>query len=355
MRLQRVAEALLPPLVALAISFVVGDLLIIAFGQSPGEVFRLLLEGTWGNAYGFGQVIYKATTLSFTGLSVAVALQAGLFNVGAEGQLTAGAFGCALVGLALPAGVPALVAAPLCILGAAVFGGLVGAIPGVLRAAFRAHEVIVTVMLNFIVLAGLNWVIAAKLHDPETLHTPALRAGTLPRLASLAPSLHGSAANVGVFVALLVIACALVALRSTRFGHDLRAVGLSPDAARANGVRVGAVWIGAFAIAGALAGVGGTNFVLGYKGYYEDGLAGGVGFMGIAVALIARNNPIGVVAASLLFATLSQGGLAIHVLVPKQLVELLQAIVILSMASTSPEAHRLVAAMRRRVAGKEAP
>ncbi|MFO0618556.1 MAG: ABC transporter permease [Polyangiaceae bacterium] len=346
MKPDRIAEALLPPLIALAISFVIGDLLIIGFGQSPGEVFRLLLEGTWGNAYGVGQVLYKATTLAFTGLSVAIALQAGLFNVGAEGQLTAGAFGAALVGIALPTGVPAAVAAPLCLLGAAVCGGLIGAIPGALRAWFGAHEVIVTVMMNFIVLAGLNWVVAAKLHDPETLHTPAIRAGALPRLSTLVPSLHGSAANVGVFVALGVIAIMLVVLLRGRFGFDLRAVGLSPDAARANGIRVGAVWIGALTLAGALAGAGGTNFVLGYKGYYEDAFAGGIGFMGIAVALVGRNHPIGVLLASLLFATLSQGGLAIHVLVPKQLVELLQAIVILAMASASPEARRLLAKLR---------
>jgi simple sugar transport system permease protein len=219
----QLAEALVPPLIALAVSLVIGDLLIIAFGQSPGVVFRLLLEGTWGNAYGIGQVLYKATTLAFTGLSVAIALQAGLFNVGAEGQFTAGAFGCALVGLALPEGTPPVVATSLCLLGAASFGALVGALPGVLRAAFHAHEVIVTVMLNFIVLAGLNWVVASKLHDPETLHTPGVHAGAVPRLASWFPPLHGSAANWTLGVALGVVAAMLVVLSRTRFGFDLRA------------------------------------------------------------------------------------------------------------------------------------
>src|SRR5215211_9314823 len=111
----RIEESVLPPLVALAIAAVVGDILILIFGQSPGEVYRQLIEGTWGNAYGFGQVLYKATTLTFTGLAVAIGIRAGLFNIGAEGQLAAGGFAAAMMGLALPGSIPALVAVPLCI------------------------------------------------------------------------------------------------------------------------------------------------------------------------------------------------------------------------------------------------
>src|SRR5206468_5630196 len=128
--------AVLPPLVALLVSIIAGDILILAVGQSPGAVYRLMLEGTWGNAYGFGQVLYKATTLICTGLAVAVGLRAGLFNIGAEGQLAAGGFGAAIMGLVLPGGTPWIVAIPLCVLAACVAGGAVGAIPGVLRARF---------------------------------------------------------------------------------------------------------------------------------------------------------------------------------------------------------------------------
>ena len=105
-RRERLEEALLPPVVALAIALVAGDLLILAYGEAPGAVWRLMLDGTWGNAYGIGQVLYKATTLTCTGLAVAVALRAGLFNIGGEGQLAAGGFGAAIAGLALPAGTP---------------------------------------------------------------------------------------------------------------------------------------------------------------------------------------------------------------------------------------------------------
>lgn len=349
----KLVEAVLPPVLAILVSLVVGDLLIVAFGESPGHVLGLLLEGTWGNAYGFGQVLYKATTLAFTGMSVAIGLRAGLFNIGAEGQLAGGAFGCALVGLALPAGTPTVVAAPLCVGAAAIAGGAIGAVPGALKSVFGAHEVIVTFMLNFVVLAGLNWVVAEKLHTPETLHTPPLHAGTVPRLSEYVPGLHGSAANVCVALAVVTAVVLLVLLFWSRFGFALRATGHAPDAARANGVGVGAMWVLTFVIAGAVAGLGGTNFVLGYKGYYEDGLAGGVGFMGIAVALVGRNHPVGVLLAALLFATLSQGGLAIHALVPKQLVEVLQAVVILTMAMTAPEVRRLLERAARPVERSE--
>src|SRR5215207_8842621 len=138
-------ESLLPALVALLIALVAGDLLILVYGQSPGAVYRLLLEGTWGNAYGFGQVLYKTTALTCTGLAVALALRGGLFNIGAEGQLAAGGFLAAALGLLLPAGTPGVLAVPLCIIAAMGGGGAVGAVPGALKARFGAHEVIVTI------------------------------------------------------------------------------------------------------------------------------------------------------------------------------------------------------------------
>ena len=344
-------ESVLPPLVALVVALVVGDLLIMAYGQAPGVVWRTLLEGTWGNSYGFGQVLYKATTLTCTGLAVAVGLRAGLFNIGAEGQLAAGGFGAGLVGLMLPTGTPALIAVPACVLAAVAAGGAVGSVPGILRARFGAHEVIVTIMLNFIVLALLNYFVSAKLHVPETLHTPEIHAGAVPRLSSAFAAFHGSAANWTILIVLLAAALVWWFLFRTRAGYELRAVGLQPDAAEYAGIRAGRVWFNALTMSGALAGLGGINFVLGYKNYYEDGFTGGAGFLGIAVALIGRNNPGGVLLAALFFATLSQGGLAINAMVPKQMVEVLQGIVILAVATAVPEVRRLLrGAMSRRKA-----
>jgi simple sugar transport system permease protein len=335
-------EAVLPAIVALLIALVVGDLLILTYGQSPGAVYRLLLEGTWGNTYGIGQVIYKTTTLVFTGLAVSLGLRAGLFNIGAESQMAAGGFAAAALGLLLPAGLTPLLAVPLCLLAAAAGGGVVGAIPGALKAKFGAHEVIVTIMLNFIVLALLNWIVASHLHVPETLHTPEIHAGSVARLSTLTDAFHGSAANYTILFALATALAAGWYLFRTRAGYELRAVGLQPEAAEYGGVRVPNVWIKAMTLSGALAGLGGVNYVLGYKRYYEDGFAGGAGFLGIAVALVGRNHPLGVVLAALFFATLSQGGLAIHALVPKQMVEVLQGVVILAVAVCVPEVRRLL-------------
>lgn len=340
-------EALYPPLVALLVALICGDLLIMSYGQSPATVYRLLLEGTWGNAYGLGQVLYKATTLIFTGLAVSIGIRAGLFNVGAESQLAAGAFLAAMMGLVLSPAIPWIVAIPLCMLAAAVGGGIVGAVPGFLKVRFGAHEVIVTIMLNFIVLALLNWIIANHLHVPETLHTPAIEAGSISRLDAFIAAFHGSAANLSIIVALIAAAGVWYFLFRSRGGFELRAVGLQPDAAEYGGVNVGRTWFRTLALSGALAGLGGINYVLGYKHYYEDGLAGGAGFLGIAVALVGRNHPLGVVLAALFFATLSQGGLAIHAFVPKQMVEVLQGVVILAVAMSVPEVRRVLRLTRK--------
>jgi ABC-type uncharacterized transport system permease subunit len=342
----KLEEALLPPIVALLIAFIVGDVLILSFGQSPAAVYRLLLDGTWGNAYGFGQVLYKATTLTFTGLAVGLALRAGLFNIGAESQLAAGGFAAALVGLILPAGLPALLVLPLYIIAAALAGGTVGLVPGVLKAKFGAHEVITTIMINFIVLALLNYLISSKLAVHDTLHTADISSGALPRLSDVVPGFHGSAANSVLFIGIAIVAALWWFLFRTRAGFELRAVGLQPHAAEYGGVHVGRVWWTSMALAGAIAGVGGLNYVLGYKRYYEEGFSAGAGFLGIAVALVGRNHPVGIVIAAVLFATLSQGGLAVNALVPKQMVDVLQAVVIISMATAVPEVRRALLSIR---------
>lgn len=347
---ENLEEALFPPIVALLVALICGDLLIMSYGQSPSVVYRLLLEGTWGNAYGFGQVLYKATTLTFTGLAVSMGIRAGLFNVGAESQLAAGGFLAGLVGMGLSPSLPGVVAILVCMLAALAGGAIVGAIPGWLKVRFGAHEVIVTIMLNFIVLALLNYIVAARIHVPETLHTPEIANGTLPRLESFLPAFHGSAANLTIVVALIAAALSWVYLFKSRRGFEMRAVGLQPDAAEYGGVSVGGAWMRAMIISGAIAGLGGINYVLGYKHYYEEGFAGGTGFLGIAVALVGRNHPVGVVLAALFFATLSQGGLAIHAFVPKQMVEVLQGVVILAVAMSVPEVRAALRRARKPVA-----
>jgi simple sugar transport system permease protein len=254
-----------------------------------------------------------------------------------------------LVGVILPAGIPALLCLPIYVLAAALGGGAVGAVPGVLKARFGAHEVIVTIMLNFIVLALLNYLTTTKLHVPDTLHTKEIGSGALPRISDISHSFQGSAANATILLAIVAAVLFGWFLFRTRRGFELRAVGLQPRAAEYAGVHVGTVTWRALAMSGAIAGIGGLNYVLGYKHYYEEGFATGAGFLGIAVALVGRSHPVGIVLAALLFATLSQGGLAVNALVPKQMVDVLQAVVILAVATSVPEVRRLLRGARRSI------
>lgn len=333
---------LVAPALGLALACLVGNLLILAVGEQPLRVWSILLAGTWGNPYGLGQVIFKATPLALAGLSVAVAYRAGLFNVGAEGQLSFGALTTTLAGLALPPGTPALVAVPACALAGMLGGGLVGAIPGILKARYGTNEVIGTIMLNFIVLGTIQWLLSPeRLAQPETTSTAAVIAhANVPRLSGLLPALRGSAASFALLAALLAALGVHLLFARTRLGFELAAHGLSPLAAEAGGVRSGRTVVVAMTLAGALAGLVGVNNVLGYKGYYEAGFSAGMGFMGLAVAMLGRSRPLGVLLAALLFGTLSQGALAIHAVVPKELVDVLQAVVILAVVATSGDFAR---------------
>ncbi len=335
--------ASLPWILAALVALLAAGLLIVAAGAAPLEVYRVFLAGTWGNGYGIGQVLFKATPLVFTGLSVSLALRAGLFNIGAEGQLTLGAFAAALVGAALGPSVPSMVAWPLCMAAAFAAGAFAGVIPGALKAWRGAHEVITTIMLNYVIRAAMVGA-GAHLFLRETIHTANITGrAELPRLWLLLqlPSLRGSAVNAALGLALIAAAAVWWLLHRTRTGFSLRALGAAPRAAETAGIPIGRITALAMALAGGLAGLGGVNFVLGYKHYYEDGFSGGVGYMGIAVAVVGRLHPLGVLAAALLFGTLSQGALVINAMVPKELLDVMQAVIILAVAAAPYLQRRL--------------
>ncbi len=325
--------------VALLVAMAAGSVLILIFGQSPANVYGVLLSKTWGNAHGIGQTLFKSTPLIFTGLSVALAFRAGLFNIGCEGQLLVGSFACALVGSALPMSTPALLAVPLAIAVAGLAGGALGAIPGALRAYTGSHEVINTIMLNFIASAAVLWAGNRFFFVEETTHTAEIvSTAELPSLG-----ISGSALNGSFFLAFACAGLFWVLMDRSRRGFELRAVGLSPLAAENAGIDVRRSIVVAMTLSGAIAGIVGANFVLGYKHYFEEGLGRGMGFMGIAVALLGRNNPIGIIFAALLFGTLSNGGLEVNAFVPKELIEVLQAVIILAVAITSATTQRALA------------
>ncbi len=336
------------PALALLVALAAGHILVLLFGQSPARVFAALVAGTWGNPYGLGQVLFKATPLVFTGLAVAIPFRAGLFNIGAEGQAVLGALAAGILGAHLPVGTPWPIAVPTVALTAFLAGASWGAVPGWLKAKFGAHEVITTIMMNFLAMALVNYLLVTSLAVPETLHTaPITRSARLARLGAFIPAFHGSAVSTAFVVALLVALAAWWFLFRTPMGFEVLATGLNGDAARAAGIDPRSVTTWSMALAGGLAGLVSTGFVQGYKYYFEEGFSGGIGFMGIAVALLGRNHPAGIVLAALLFGTLSQGGLVINALVPKELVEILQAVVILSVVAVSQEVRAAIRAEAR--------
>jgi simple sugar transport system permease protein len=332
------------PVTAVGLALVIGAVMILAIGENPFSIYGLMARETLGTGYGLGQTLFRATPLIFTGLAVAVGFRAGLFNIGAEGQLYLAAFVTALVG-ATWGELPASLLLPLTIGTSMAVGALWAAIPGVLKARFGAHEVINTIMMNFIAFALVAY-FGRFVFQTATVRTAEIGPGAyLPRLDAFAPALRGAPANVTLVLGIGVAALVGVLLFRTRLGYELRAVGLNPPAAEYGGVSLGRAHVTAMALSGALAGLAGLNFVLGYKHVFEQGFSDGVGFLGIAVALVGRNHPLGIVPAALFFGALSYGGLAVGQRVPKELVDVLQGVVILLAICAQQVSERLLRRM----------
>jgi simple sugar transport system permease protein len=315
----------LPILAALAAAVVLAAALAVLLGVAP-ERLLATLAARFG-PYSFGQVLFRATFLTFTGLSVALVFQAGLFNIGAEGQAVAGSLACGVVGAGLN-GLPPAIVLPLAVLAAFAGGAVWGAIPGWLKARFGTHEVIHTIMLNFIALAGSNYLMTHFLAMPETVRTVEIVA-RLPRLEGLVPALGGSAVNASLLLAVAACVGAHLLLHHTAAGLKLRAAGSGPRQAQVAGIDPGRRMLLAFVLGGGAAGLVATNFVLGYKHFYEDGFTGGIGFLGIAVALVARNEPLAVFPAALLFGFLAESGLLVNTLLPREMVDVLTGVILL--------------------------
>jgi len=326
----RSVETVRGAIVALLVAMAAGSVLVIVAGGSPLEVWRTLLTSTLGDRASLGQVIFRATPLVFTGLAVAVPLRAGLFNIGAEGQLTAAALTCAVVAALVPSSTPAVLAIGAAVATAMATGAAVGATTGALRVYRGAHEVIVAILLNAIIAGVALWLGNRSLFVGEATRTATIVPGAvLPSLG-----FAGSSASWSFVGAVITAGIIFWLLARTTAGFVWTATGRNLDAARAAGLPVDRARVSSMALAGALAGLAGAHFVLGHKHAYENGLGRGVGFVGIAVALLAQGNALAIVGSALLFGLLAQGGLGVAGLVPKELVDVLQAVVLLAAAIT---------------------
>jgi ABC-type uncharacterized transport system permease subunit len=320
---------------AIAGALLVFNVLAALFEQAPATMLRDAFVGTWGTAYGMGQVLFKATPLMLTGLAFHVALRSGMFNIGSEGQLALASLAGAFVGTHLPAGMPWPVALPIVLATAIAVGASYSAIAGVMRARLGVHEIISGIMLNRCADVLIPWVLVAGL-GATGLRTADIIAG-----ARLAPLEHwigafaGSAASLAFPLAVLITVATYGWLGRSRVGREMAWVGKGPEACEAQGIPVARRRVQAMLLSGALAGLAVTGTVLGYKGYYELGLGAGAGFSGIAVAMVGRSGPLALIAAALVFGTLAQAGLAINANVPKEAMGVLEAVVILLVAAAA--------------------
>jgi simple sugar transport system permease protein len=317
----------------LLLSLLVFDALAFFAGDAPLGALGRALGGTWGTPYGAAQVLYKATPLLFTGVAFDVARRAGLFNIGVEGQLGLGSLAAAVVAASLPAGSPWPIALPLALAAAAAVGALWASVAGVLRVQAGASEVISTIVLNRIADALVPFLLAHGAGVDGTRTREAIAGARLPRLDRWFEAVHGSALNASLLLAIGAAAAAALWQRRTRAGREIGWVGENPSVCEAQGLDVGRRLLLAMALSGAAAGLGASATVLGYKGYHELGLGAGAGFGGVAVALIGRGHPIGMLLAALLLGTLQQAGLVLNATLPRESMDVLTAAVILLVAA----------------------
>lgn len=324
--------------------------------ENPLQVYNAIFKAALSSRDGWGNVLYRATPLIFTGLAVALAFQCGLFNIGGEGQMVMGGFAIAWIGFTFVR-LPAFLLVPFCIMGGAAVGAMWAAIPGYLKARRGVHEVVSTIMLNWIAVAFTQYL--TMVFKPKESWIPQTHkiaeAAQLSRMAEYLNAIgidfpRSNLMNTAIFTAICVVICVALLLKRTKLGFEIRAVGFNPTAAECAGISVGKNTVLAMAISGAIAGLAGVNQVMGYKHRFLYGVFEGLGFDGIGVAFIGRNSPVGVVLAAVLFGVLDHGGLAIDVStrVPREIVLVLKAVILVFVVVSGEISKRLIRLIQKR-------
>jgi simple sugar transport system permease protein len=328
------------PLLSILIGFLVGSVFIVLTKNNPFSAYYAMFDGNFGSFSKFGELLLKTTPLILTGLSVAFAFRAGLFNIGAEGQYIIGAIftiGAGYIFRDLPS--PLLI--PILLIAGTLGGALFAAIPGILKAKFGVHEVIVTIMLNYIGLDISNFLVRTIL-NPSTLQGDVQKAHSyilpesahLTKLSEILPIFGSSSAHVGIFVSVIVAVLAYYLLFKTTMGYEIRSVGHNMYAAEYAGISPSKNIVLAMLLSGAFAGLAGALVVTGLSYKVDMGSASaGYGIIGISVALVGQSHPLGVIASSFLFGILSNGARKMQIAgVPKEIVGIIQGVIIIFIA-----------------------
>ncbi|MFD0916794.1 ABC transporter permease [Pseudahrensia aquimaris] len=329
----------LMPLINVTVAFLISGLVVLFVGESPLEAAYLLVKGAFGSGYNLGFTLFYATTFMFTGLAVAVAFHAALFNIGGEGQAYIGGLGVGLVALSLDGTLPWWLTFPLAIIGAALFGAFWAFIPAFLQAKRGSHIVITTIMFNFIAAAVMVYLLSGPLQKSAQLGPRSrdfAEGAQLPKLGGLFEpfglDMGASPLNITFLLALLMAFLVWVLIWRTRFGYEMRTLGSSPKAAIYAGMPEAKIIIVTMMISGGLAGMMALNPVMGDQARLQLDFVEGAGFVGIAVALMGRSHPAGIVPAAILFGALYQGGAELSFDMPnitRDMILLIQGLVIL--------------------------
>ncbi len=327
--------------------------------ENPVDVYKVVFQESLGTKTGWGEVLFRATPLIFTGLAVAFAFQCGLFNIGGEGQMVMGGFATAWFGFTFT-NLPSFLLVPICIVMGAAVGAIWGGIPGFLKAKLGVSEVVNTIMMNWIAVALIQY-LTMRYKEPDDMIPQTAEiadAAKLPRLYKYFSAIFPKHVhlNVAIFVALIAVIALAYLLTRTKIGYEIRAVGLSAAAAECAGISVAKNTILAMAISGAVAGLVGVNQVMGEKYRFLYDLFDGKGFDGIGVALIGKNNPYGVVLGAILFGVLEFGGFSASVKsggrVPREIIMILKAIILIFVVISGEITKRLMIFLQKRKGGQ---
>lgn len=337
--LKQAIDVLFVPVVSVIASFAAGAILIWVVGENPIDVYWVFLKNSFFSINGFGYTLFYATPLIFTGLAVAFGFRCGLFNIGGEGQLYIGAMAITAVAIWLT-GTPAWILVPVLFVTGFLAGGIWGGIPGILKAQFGGHEVINTIMMNFIAYSIVNYLVLGPLKRKGTqvLETSFIpKEGTIPKFNEWFTWIpETQPLNTGFIVALLTCLVVYLILWKTKWGFEIRAVGISNTVAKYAGIGVKKNMVLAMFLSGGFAGMVGIHEVMGFRYTFHDSFANQAGFVGIAVALLGRNHPAGVILAAILFGALNRGSLFLDIefdQLSRDLVMVLQGIIVLFVAT----------------------
>lgn len=329
-KVKKYSVIIIKPALTVLLAFLIGAILIAASGKNPVIAYEALFKGAFSDNGGFYNTLFSATPLIFTGIATAIAFKANIFNMGVEGQLYLGAFTAAYIGFHVN-GLPPMLHVILCLLGAAVVGGLFGAIPGLLKGYLNVDEMVVTIMLNYVAILFTGYLSSYpfKAKGIGFSATELIKkSAELPRFSKL------SQFNMSFIIALLVVAFAYYLFKRTVLGYEIKSIGENRNYAEANGMNTSLKIVIIMIISGMIGGIAGAGEILGVHHRFIANFSPGYGWDGMTIALLGKNNPIGVLVAAIFFGVLKSGGSTMELVaeVPRSLISILQGLIIFFLA-----------------------